>query len=77
MRRNSSIIGPLQDKKEINERNGVYDIFDAYNYKLMDTWPYTQKYVSHSLSPGTTVAEGSSLTVNVVFTGFVDGELAY
>ena len=77
MRRNSGIIGPVQDIKEIDERNGMYDIFDAYNHKLVDTWPYTQKYVSHSLSPGTTVAEGSSLTVNVVFTGFIDGELAY
>ena len=77
MRRNSGIVGPIQDIKEIDERNGMYDIFDAYNHKLIDTWPYTQKYISHSLSPGTTVSEGSSFTVNVVFSGFVDGELAY
>jgi len=78
MRRNSGIIGTSKSiGTEISAINGMYDSFDAYNYKLVDAWPYTQKYVSHSLSPGTTVSEGSSLTVNVVFTGFLDGELAY
>ena len=77
MRRNSGIIGPIQDIKEIDERNGVYDIFDAYNYKLADTWPYGQKFVSASMSPGTVISEGSSLVITVIFDGFVDGELAY
>ena len=62
MRRNSGIIG---DSKTVNAEmstvGGVHDTYDGYNYRIVDVWPYTQKIIGYSLSPGTTISEGSSL----------------
>ena len=78
MRRNSGIIGGAKSiASEITNKNGMYDTFDAYNHKLADVWPYGQKFVSASMSPGTVISEGSSLLITVIFDGFIDGELAY
>tara|TARA_Y100000310_G_C20661498_1_gene805044 strand:+ start:424 stop:1713 length:1290 start_codon:yes stop_codon:yes gene_type:complete len=77
MRKNSHIIGKSMVWTDREPVDGIFDVNDIYNHRLTNNWPTTGKYLSHSLSPGTTVQEGSSLIMTVTTEGFEDGELLY
>jgi hypothetical protein len=77
MRRNSGIVGPT---KTIGVRppdiNGIFDIFDVYNHRLVDVWPYTKRYTSHTVS-SYSITELDTITLTVYTSGFYDGEYIY
>ena len=75
MKRNSGIIGPVQ-QTSTDEANGIHDIYDAHIKRLATKWPRAQLYVS--LTPSaTTVDEGTSMTFTLVTEHISDGSTLY
>ena len=75
MRRNSGIIGPIQNTST-TAASGVYDLFDNYNGEIDDKWPQFQ-VDSVSNSNGTALNEETNNTITVTTSGVPDSTTLY
>jgi hypothetical protein len=76
MRHNSGIIGA---KQPVNYQSatGIHDTTDVLIALKQTRWPFAKTYVSTSLSSNVDYNEGSSFSVTINVTGFLNGELIY
>ena len=75
MRRNSGIIGPMQQNTSTTA-NGIHDTFDQYNSKKDGNWPQFQ-VESISNSNGTALNEETNSTITVTTSGVPDSTTLY
>lgn len=75
MRRNGNFIGKLLSHG-LSSASGVFDTFDAYNYRRKSNWPLSFRYIS--LSPGSgTILENSSTNFTLSTAGFESNTILY
>jgi hypothetical protein len=74
MRRNSGIIGPLRSPTQTNAP-GIFDTFDAYNFKKGSSWPIVYTY-SLSANSGT-IFENTSQSFTLTTTGYETNTTLY
>jgi len=70
MKRNSGIIGPRQTPTSITS-TGVFDIFDVYNLKNLNSWPFVYT-ISVSLNGGTWY-ENTQNSISITASGLEAG----
>lgn len=75
MKRNSGIIGKISNVS-LTSAPGVYDTFDAYNYKKNSNWPIAPTYDSLSLNSGT-IYENTNQTITLYTSGFTTNTTLY
>ena len=68
MKRNSGLIGPRQSPV-VASAPGVFDTFDAYNFRRLDNWPLSFRYNSLSINSGT-IFENSITSFTLSTSGF-------
>ena len=68
MKRNSGLIGPLTNAV-ITAAPGVFDTFDAYNFRKNGNWPLSFRYNSLSTNSGT-ILENSVINLTFNTSGF-------
>lgn len=75
MKRNTGLIGSSR-RPSLSSSPGVFDTFDAYNWRRLNNWPLSFRYVS--LSPGSgTINENSSTTFTLTTEGFETNTTLY
>lgn len=75
MRRNGNFIGKLVSHNQTSA-SGVFDTFDAYNYRRKSLWPLSFRYVS--LSPGSgSILENSTTSFTFTTAGFESNTTLY
>ena len=75
MRRNGNFIGKLVSHST-SSASGVFDSFDAYNYRRKSSWPLSPKILTASNTSGT-IVENTLYTVSVTGEGFPTNETIY
>lgn len=75
MKRNSGRIG-TKSSVTLSNATGVFDTFDAYNFKRGNSWPVVPKVSSAALST-TSINEGQTLTITVTTTDISNGTTLY
>lgn len=75
-RRNSGQIRGAKSSVSTTVASGVFDTFDAYNYRRRSNWPLVPKVTSASNTSGT-IFENTFYTVSVSGEGFTANETLY
>jgi len=75
MRRNGNFIGKLVSHTTTTA-SGVFDTFDAYNYRRSNRWPLSFRYLSLSLNSGT-ILENTTQTITLTTSGFESNTTLY